>query len=188
MEFTCELLQEVSPSFFESSQLSVKATEQHLGLQMADALYDASDMKSAPLGDINGQHLLTSAFSTTLRIAKICVQAVIDSSDSETIAISTQLLASTFTVLSSLSAASLHSLSSIRVDWNPDEVTNIFIKCIEKSKASVEAFPLHSTIVKSVLTLSKTPTLRPSMKKNQRTLVEGLTSKVHFDLIFSDSS
>lgn len=185
MEFICELLQEVSPSFFESSQLSEKSTEQHLGLKMADSLYDASDMKSALLGDMNGQQLLTSAFSTALRIAKICAQTVIDSNDLETISISTQLLASTFTVITSLSAASQHSSALLRVDWNPEEFTKIFIQCIEISKASVETFQLHSTIVKITLTLSKTPTLRPSMKKNQRILVEGLTSKVYFDFIFN---
>jgi hypothetical protein len=172
-----ELLHEISPRFFETApDSSLETPPEHLGLTLADALYEATDMKTASITETEGRELLTSAFVTTLRLAQTCAYEI--ASTRTTPSATIELLISTLSIVAALSEATSHAPENLRVAWNPEEWTRALVSCLNAAPASPAVFGLHAAIIRSILGLTKTPTLRPSLKKNNRILVESLTSKV----------
>jgi hypothetical protein len=176
MEFTGELLQEISPKFFETTESSPELPPDHLGRTLANALYGAADMKAASLPETEGRELLTAGFATALRLAETCANEVTRTEGASTYA--TKLLLSTLAIIGTLSTATSHSAENLRLPWRPEEWTDAFVRCLAATGASVATFPLHAAVMKAILTLAKTPTLRPSVRRNRRHLVEALASKV----------
>lgn len=176
VDFTSELLQEISPKFFETADSSLETPAEHLGLTLANALYEAADMKTASITETEGRELLTSGFVTAIRLAKTCADEV--TSGTSASPGTTKLLTSTLAILTSLSTATSHSSETLRVAWRPEDWAETFVRCLSTTPARTATFPLHAAMIRAILTLAKTPTLRPALRKNNRLLVEALASKV----------
>lgn len=176
LSLTCELLDEIPNKFFESTAPSTEVPPEHLGKTLADTLYGAEDMKAASLPEMEGRELLTAGFATALRLAETCAKQATakKAGTGEEVA----LLLETLAILGVLSNATSHSSELLPLTWLAEEWTDSLLLCLEASPAAVASFPLHSAIVKSILTLSKTPALHPPIARNRRRLVEALTSKL----------
>jgi hypothetical protein len=176
MTLTGELLHEISPKFFETIDSLVEPPAEHLGRTLANALYGASDMKAASLPETEGRELLTSGFATALQLAERCASEVTTTKGTSRSAI--ELLLASLDIIATLSKASSHSDETLQLPWQPEAWTDSFVRCLEATRASVSSFALHAAIVSAILTLAKTPSLRPAVKRNRRHLVEALASKV----------
>lgn len=137
-------------------------------------------MKTASITETEGRELLASAFVSALRLAKTSADALVSEDEQENHDGITSLLSTILSVISALSAATSHSSDTMRVAWKPEEWVASFVRCLESSKATPTNFSHHSGIIRVILTLVRTPALRPSLKRNQRILVESLTAKVSF--------
>lgn len=180
IDFTSDLLHEISPKFFESAETAESATEpppEHLGFTLASGLYGAADMKTASLPETEGRELLTSGFATAVRLAETCAGALAGGNAS-----ASALLLSTLAIISSLADATAHSDEQLELTWKPEEWTDALVKCLAVAPARPAAFPVHAAIVKGILTLAQTESIRPGLQKNRRVLVEALTSKVRSSL------
>lgn len=176
VNLAAELLREISPKFFESVEPLAEMPEDHLGRSLANALYGATDLKAASLPETEGRELLTSGFATALRLAERCANEVINTTG-PTLA-PTKLLMASLSTIFTLSAASLHSDETLQLAWDPEAVTDAFVRCLQKSEAKVSLFSAHAAIISAILTLAKTPNLQPPLRRNRRPLVEALASKV----------
>ncbi|KAL8286531.1 hypothetical protein RQP46_004548 [Phenoliferia psychrophenolica] len=187
IDLTIDLLHEIAPKFFDSddstsaslsSPHDPEPTPPHLGLSLASGLYGATDMKTASLPETEGRELLTSAFSTALRLAETCSKALASGPTSDLEGGASELLLSTLSIIASLAEATTHSTVPIEIEWRPEEWTDALVRCLEVAPARPAAFAVQAAIVKGVLTIAQTSTIRPGLQKNRRSLVEALTSKL----------
>lgn len=178
MTLTGELLQEISSKFFESTDAAPEVPPEHLGRTLADALYGAPDMKAASLPETEGRELLTAGFATALRHAETCAKEIADTKEASMTRGATELLLATLATIATLSAATAHSDDTLLLPWKSEAWTDALVRCLIAEEASVAAFPLHAAIVNVILTLVRTPALKPAVQRNRRHLVEALASKV----------
>jgi len=171
-----ELLEEIPAKFFESTEPSTELPPSHLGRALADTLYAAEDMKAASLPEMDGRELLTAGFATALRLAETCAKQVTDRQAGT--GDEAGLLLGTLEIVGVLSTATSHSAELLALKWEAQDWTDSLLACLEAGSATVSSFALHSAIIKSILTLSKTPALHPPITRNRRRLVEALTSKL----------
>ncbi|KAK4703671.1 hypothetical protein P7C70_g2546, partial [Phenoliferia sp. Uapishka_3] len=192
LSFTLDLLQEISPKYFEdplpptpSTPFSpplengnTSTTEPppfHLGLILSSGLYGATDMKTTSLPETDGRELLTSGFGTAMRLVAICASSLLSDPPFEG---TRSVLLSTLSLLTALSSATQQSPSVLHLVWKPEEWSDGLIKCLNGSKASKDNFGVHQGIVKGVLVMGALETVRPRLGKNRRGLVEALASKL----------
>ncbi|KAI5481667.1 cellular morphogenesis-related protein [Pseudohyphozyma bogoriensis] len=178
MEFTSELLHEISPRFYETGEASDEVPPEHLGLSLANELYGSVDMKTASLPETEGREFLIAGFVSAMRLAATCSGVVSSNTKSLDGGLVGELLIRTLGIIETLAAATAHSKDNLALDWNPDEWVNGFVKCLATSPSNSKIFPLHSAIINSILTLAGTPTIQPALQKGRRSLVEALTSKL----------
>lgn len=174
IEFAGELLEEISPKFFESDFVDYDDLPEQFCSKMVNSLYEAEDMKTAVIPDTDGRELLSAGFATVLRLAQACAKdgAELDRS----------LLPASLRLLETLAEAAGHSDQVLGVNWLPFEWTGTFIALLGREDASTKNFEVHSVIIRSMLVLSKMPTLSPEMELNDRSLVQSLTDKVSHSL------
>lgn len=175
IKLTGELLHEISPKFFESTDHIHEQPPEHLGHALASALYGAADMKTASLPETEGRELLTSGFTTVLLLSETCASAVASGNDR-----AGSLLSATLAIISTLSEATAHASDFLELAWKPEAWSDVLVRCLGASPATPAAFPLHAAVIHAILTLAHTPSLRPALQKNRRPLIEVLTSKVRF--------
>lgn len=170
-----ELIEEISPKFFEEESDLQPSTSDQFCSTLADSLYEASDMKTALIPETDGRELLVAGFGTVLRLALRCSQQLQESTPTPALV---QLLLSTLSLVGIFSNAASYSPETLLVDWSPQEWIVSFMKTLSIDPASPTAFPLHSAIVQAILTLARTSTLSPIVEKNERSVVQALTDKV----------
>lgn len=127
-------------------------------------------MKTASLPETEGRELLSAGFATILRLCQTCVNSPSTASS--------QLLASSVALIKSLSEATSHSGELLHVRWNPRDWTDSVVRSLFTSPATPVTFSLHAALIRSMLTLVKTPTLRPAFVRDSREVIEALTTKV----------
>lgn len=136
-------------------------------------------MKTASLPETEGREILASGIATVLRLIERCATELAAQPPNQIEGLQ-QLLIASLETLFILSDATAHSDDLIQLPWQVDSWTRHLMRCLKAAPASVSQFPLHSNIISAILTLSKTPTIHPPLRRNQRALIEALSSKVKY--------
>jgi hypothetical protein len=178
MSLANALLHEISTKLFEPTETAIEPASERLGLSLAEALYGAADMKSASLPETEGREILASGLATILRLIERCAKEIAAVPAGASILDVERLLITSLETVYMLSDATAHSNDTLQLPWRVEEWTRHLIRCLNAFPASVGRFSLHSNIVSAILTLSKTPTIQPPLRRNQRALIEALTAKV----------
>ncbi|KAK4051842.1 hypothetical protein OIV83_002547 [Microbotryomycetes sp. JL201] len=172
-----ELLLEIPHKFFESAQPVLDDSSRHLGRFLADSLYSAIDMKSASLPEVEGREILASGFVTVLRLVQNSTSVAGHSPSA-----GGSLVIASINLIFVLADATAQSGDPLQLPWSPEQWTTALVKYSDSWPASCAAFPLHSVIASSISTLSKVNAIRPTVKRNQRSLISALLSKL-FDYL-----
>lgn len=173
LHLASELLAEIAPRFFESdSSLDVDSAGPGFCSDLAEALYGADDMKTALIPELEGRELLAAGFATVLRLARGCITRRSRQESDRT------LLVEALGLLQPLSLASTYSDELLPIAWDSSAWMAGFIAFLVQDPAGVASFGLHAEVIRSILTLAGTETLRPAVTRNERSVVQALTDKV----------
>ncbi|GAA5913260.1 Dop1p [Sporobolomyces salmoneus] len=170
-----ELLREIPQSFYapHSDQLA-ESPPPHLGASVADALYEAADVKSASLPKVEGRELLAGGIASALRIVERASTLLSGTND---VALKTHIL-STITLLDLLLDSASATLDKLRVSWTPDDWFRSLVSGANSTSVSISNFPLHSALVGLALKLTQTRVLEPRSMRNTDQLTTNLATKL----------
>ncbi|GAA6058598.1 hypothetical protein JCM10212_004009 [Sporobolomyces blumeae] len=176
------LLHEIPSAFFAPTEHHPPLEDlppNQFGRTLATALYGAADVKTASLPEVEGRELLAGGVSTALRIVEIVARRTGESSSRDDEKHSTRLLLAAADVLAPLlSAAATTNPDVLRISWSPRDWTEAVMQGLARSKATVSTFPRHAALVKLVLKITETTTIRPALPRGSRDMVEALGSKL----------
>ncbi|GAA6010233.1 hypothetical protein JCM11491_005403 [Sporobolomyces phaffii] len=170
-----ELLREIPPAFYPAHTAQPPAVPPaNFGQSLADALYDAPDVKSASLPEVEGRELLAGGIAAALRIVRQAAEGLYKNHG---VSPSPVLLATT-SVLDLLLSSATTSADEVRIAWNPDEWIESLTNGSDATPTSISSFPLHSSLVRLTLNLAQADTLRPSLNRARERVTEALACKL----------
>ncbi|GAA5884793.1 hypothetical protein JCM16303_007269 [Sporobolomyces ruberrimus] len=171
-----ELLQEIPQAFYAPQSAPPSgAPPTRTGQSLADALYDAPDVKSASLPEVEGHELLAGGIAAALRIFELVVSSLDENSATES---TTSLLAASASVAKLLLQAAASSAKVVRIGWKPEEWMQSLMAGTNAIAVSVPNFRLHSILTHLALDVNQTTVLEPSVNRNRLALTEALATKL----------
>lgn len=187
IQVAIDLLREIPPNFYHGhTDHLVDAPPEHFGTSIADALYDASDVKSASLPEVEGRELLAGGIASSLRMVERASATLSRNSDAS---LSAYLL-STISLASLLVDTAGAALDELRIAWTPETWFKALVTGSDATGVSISNFPLHSALVGLALKLTQSEVLEPRSSENRDKLSESLASRVrpHLSALIDDDA
>ncbi|GAA5831398.1 hypothetical protein JCM3766R1_001734 [Sporobolomyces carnicolor] len=152
IQVAIDLLREIPPNFYHGhTDHLVDAPPEHFGTSIADALYDASDVKSASLPEVEGRELLAGGIASSLRMVERA---------------------------SATLSRNRAALDELRIAWTPETWFKALVTGSDATGVSISNFPLHSALVGLALKLTQSEVLEPRSSENRDKLSESLASRL----------
>lgn len=165
-----ELLKEVPARFFETASQTNESPSRHLAKDLANQLYSAGDIKHASLPETEGGELLASGLGTALAL----VRAASTSTDKG----STKLVVRTCDIVRELASLTSHCNETLRIAWDPKEWSRQLLHAIQSGSTDTESFAAHAALIRTIISIQKTPTITPSIPPKTRRIIDICAGKL----------
>lgn len=173
-----ELLREIpSRLFVIPPSASHHDIDERFGLQLASGLYEAVDLKSASLPHFESFELYISIFQSLLRLIGRCAQLFRDKDNDdgrEQIAALLSTALATLQVFLDISNDATHHRV---VSWHSNEFVDEILACVGATAATPANFALDAQVTTTILSLAKSPVLKPQLRRDRRDMIDALSSK-----------